>query len=300
MVKVTHGNGDISGYLHLAKGSVPSSLFSQAITKGELLGSLYTGSAIYLPHPGCTDIENYKFATACGCGYGTHLHFEANHLITIQGYSLQSISNAPYGTPYTSDNSSTCCGCLPASCCSGAATQADGSCSEFKWGDSDMSSAAAPRQCAEFGACETVDTSEPTSLTAVEEELNAADEPISWDREPPIASTASIPETMEASPGGADGVDSPAPVSVLAQRAPVEAQRTPPTSASYRILKSVLGSGGGAKSSTHYVLNTTQGQSSDLSRRTSASYVLVPGYWSRLISLTFEHQVYLPLISRNH
>jgi hypothetical protein len=113
MVVVSHSNGDKSGYLHLDKASIPSSLFNQSIPKGRIIGSLYTGSAIDNPASACTDITNYKFATACGCGYGTHLHFETNNLITIQGYSLSSISSSANGTIYTSDNSSSlsCCGC---------------------------------------------------------------------------------------------------------------------------------------------------------------------------------------------
>jgi surface antigen len=82
------------------------------------------------------------------------------------------------------------------------------------------------------------------------------------------------------------------PISV--HRTPIEPQRTPPASASYRIPRSVFGSGGGIKQSAHYVMNSTQGQSTDLSRRTSASYVLVPGYWSS--TTTGGYKVYLPLV----
>lgn len=88
----------------------------------------------------------------------------------------------------------------------------------------------------------------------------------------------------------------PTPISI--QRAPVEPQRTPPTSASYRIPKSVFGSGGGLKTSTHYVMNSTQGQSTDLSSRQSASYVLVPGYWSS--PATGGYKAYLPLVVKHH
>lgn len=80
-------------------------------------------------------------------------------------------------------------------------------------------------------------------------------------------------------------------------RPEVEPQRIPPVSSSYRIPKSVFGSGGGEKASTHYVINSTQGQSTDLSRRTSASYVLTPGYWS--LPTAGSHQVYLPLVVKN-
>lgn len=89
----------------------------------------------------------------------------------------------------------------------------------------------------------------------------------------------------------------PSPVSV--RRAPIKPQRIPPASASYRIPKSVFGSGGGTKTSTHYVMNSTQGQSTDLSRRTSASYMLWPGYWSRWTPATVEYRIYLPLVTKN-
>jgi hypothetical protein len=83
-------------------------------------------------------------------------------------------------------------------------------------------------------------------------------------------------------------------------RASVEAQRTPPASASYRIAKSVFGSGGGAKASTHYVMNSTRGQPTDLRRRHSTNYVLVSGYWSRWIWPTYEYEIYLPLVVKGH
>jgi hypothetical protein len=106
MVRVVHNNGaDISRYLHLAKSSVPSAKFNIQIPKGQIIGSLYTGSAKVSPAPAaCTDLSNYKYYTPCGCGYGTHLHFESNNLITIQGHSLSSISSAAAYTSYTSNN----------------------------------------------------------------------------------------------------------------------------------------------------------------------------------------------------
>jgi hypothetical protein len=94
-----------------------------------------------------------------------------------------------------------------------------------------------------------------------------------------------------------DELDSVAPP---AARASVKPQRTPPASANYQIAKSVFGSGGGEKTSTHYVINTTQGQATDLSRQHSASYVLVPGYWSRWIPPSYEYGIYLPLVVKGH
>jgi hypothetical protein len=82
-------------------------------------------------------------------------------------------------------------------------------------------------------------------------------------------------------------------------RHPVELQRTLPTSATYRISRSVFGAGGGEKSSASFAMNGTQGQSTDLNRRESISYVLVPGYWGRWYPV-LKFDVYLPLALRNH
>lgn len=112
MLKVTHPNGDVSGYLHLDKNSViakSAPMFNKTISKGYFLGNLYTGSAKYNPPAACLN-GTYKFATPCGCGTATHLHFESNHLITVQGTSLGTISSASNGTQYKSNN-----GALPPS-----------------------------------------------------------------------------------------------------------------------------------------------------------------------------------------
>jgi hypothetical protein len=92
------------------------------------------------------------------------------------------------------------------------------------------------------------------------------------------------------------GADSPPGLAWTA----AEPQRIPPASTTYRISKSVIGSGGGPKASTHYIMNSTQGQSTNLSRRQSASYVLVPGYWGRWIPLVYDFDVYLPVVTRDY
>ncbi|MBP6016336.1 MAG: hypothetical protein KA586_06415 [Candidatus Promineofilum sp.] len=105
MVKVTHADGVRSGYLHLSSGSIPSGHYNQNIPQAQVLGQAYTGSAKVNPHVACQpSLGSYKFATACGCGTDTHLHFEASSQISIQGNSLGSISSAPYRTAYTSTN----------------------------------------------------------------------------------------------------------------------------------------------------------------------------------------------------
>ncbi|MBN1919602.1 MAG: fibronectin type III domain-containing protein [Anaerolineae bacterium] len=104
MVKIEHPGGPQSGYLHLTRSTVPTAKFNTTIPRGEILGTAYAGSAIDNPHPACIPTTPYKFATACGCGTGTHLHFETNQKLTIQGFSMDSISSAANGTLYTSTN----------------------------------------------------------------------------------------------------------------------------------------------------------------------------------------------------
>jgi hypothetical protein len=193
----------------------------------------------------------------------------------------------------------TCCGCLPASCCSGTVAQADGSLSEFRWGESSPPNTATPGLCAAPGTCDAANFPEPASVSD-EEESNRAEEPVSWNHVLRITTTVSTTEPTGFPPDSVDPVDPPTIVSVPMKHAPVESQHTPPSSTSYRISRSVFGSGGGAKSSAHYVMNATQGQSTDLSWRASASYVLVPGYWSRWTPSTLALEVYLPLVTGNH
>ena len=54
----------------------------------------------------------------------------------------------------------------------------------------------------------------------------------------------------------------------------------PPASASYRIVRSVMGTGGGAKASASYALLGTSGQAFQTGVRQSASYRLSSGYWA--------------------
>jgi hypothetical protein len=240
-----------------------------------------------------------------------HLHFGVSDVNRSENqfgidpspyFSLALNWNDPnhVGWMHYMEHPSTCCGCLPASCCFGAATQTTGSYSEFIWGDSGISSTAKPRLCTAFGTCETADTPEPTSLAEGEKEVDTTEGLVSWNAGLPITTTARVTEPTEVFRKGTDPIDSPAISSVPALRTSVEPQRTPPASTNYRIPKSVFGSGGGQKTSTHFVMNTTQGQSTDLSRRTSASYVLVPGYWGAWSPRIFDHKVYLPLIVRSH
>jgi hypothetical protein len=212
-----------------------------------------------------------------------HLHFQAavgGSYANSEARNIWGIDQAPWDGCLWTDSSfcasppGACCGCLPASCCSKTTTESEGFPIEFRWDDG-----AAPGRVTsmESGGPEVYEAAEPAASAVVadtETQMRTADEPLAVE---------------------SDGAAAPIPAPV--QRVAME-PRTPPSSASYRIAKSVLGSGGGEKISTSYVMNGTQGQSTDLSRRASDSYVLVPGYWGRWIPRTFGYGVYLPLVSR--
>ncbi len=101
-VKILHSNGDISGYVHLDKATVPTLGFNKDVPKGFHLGVAYNGTA--KTAPSCSTFPNLQYSTPCGCGTGPHVHFEANKLITIQGFSLTEISNSTVNISYTSNN----------------------------------------------------------------------------------------------------------------------------------------------------------------------------------------------------
>ena len=112
----------------------------------------------------------------------------------------------------------------------------------------------------------------------------------------PSLPEVSVPATGTPAPGTAAGL----PASGLAMEGgPVEAQRTPPASGSYRIPRSVLSSGGSEKSSASFIMNSTLGQSTDLRRRESDGYVLIPGYWGRWYAVV-KLDLYLPLVVKRY
>lgn len=109
-----------------------------------------------------------------------------------------------------------------------------------------------------------------------------------WLKEPPTTPPEDPPPAL-----------SEANVAVIALQ-PVDPLRVPPASVHYLIPKSVFGSGGGPKTSAHYTMNGTQGQTTDLNRRQSANYAMAPGYWGQWALITFEYGVFLPLVTRSH
>jgi photosystem II stability/assembly factor-like uncharacterized protein len=117
---------------------------------------------------------------------------------------------------------------------------------------------------------------------------------------PPLYRSASGQDVIQpvGAPEPVTVTEPSAPGSPL-DREPVEAQRTPPASESYRISKSVFGSGGGVKSSASLIMNSTQGQATNLNRRESSSYVLIPGFWGRWYPVQ-KLEFYLPLVVKEH
>ena len=91
---------------------------------------------------------------------------------------------------------------------------------------------------------------------------------------PTAASSAS-------SSGPAEIESTPVPAAVR-----VDLNTAPPSSANYRLAHSVMGMGGGVKSSSSYILRWTIGQPFATGLRASSSYRLNSGYWGTFTSTT--------------
>jgi hypothetical protein len=182
----------------------------------------------------------------------------------------------------------TCCGCLPAECCAAALGDSSQLPTKIEWADPAGFNVNGAKR-APSATCERKAVELPARLAEGEVDLSLPDATILPEPERSVLTDALMPAPFAPPPAEAQP----------REWAAIEAQRTPPASAHYLIPKSVFGSGGGKKISTHYVLNGTQGQTTDLSRRVSASYVLVPGYWAASSPRVFDNKVYLPVILRN-
>jgi murein DD-endopeptidase MepM/ murein hydrolase activator NlpD len=256
-ITLRHPNGEYTLYYHIAYHSV---LFNEEdwVDAGTPIATQadvgYTCGTYGRPETGC---GSYHGSTTCG----THLHFEV-HGADGQWRKPRFCDGQggwfypETGLTYTAQD-------CPGDCC--CSSKLNDCASEQLISDTSDSF---PDEFAWSAIVESAFPPEPTPEPLASPDLISSSEP------------ALMEESLTL-----------APTSV--QRAPVAPQRTPPTSSNYRIPKSVFGSGGGPKTSTHYVMNSTQGQSTDLSRRTSASYVLVPGYWSS--RSTPHYHIYLPL-----
>jgi hypothetical protein len=61
----------------------------------------------------------------------------------------------------------------------------------------------------------------------------------------------------------------------------------------------LTGGGGGAASSAHYAVNLTVGQSA-IGTSDSTNYESCLGYWCGSAVAAVEHNIYLPIIMKNH
>lgn len=102
MWRVTHHDGERTGYLHLAVSSIDVSIDGQSIPRGWRLGDLYDGNA--QTGNGCPSGWTCQFDTPCGYGTGPHLHFTiSNQNATVDGNNINTVGNSP-GTAYVSSN----------------------------------------------------------------------------------------------------------------------------------------------------------------------------------------------------
>jgi hypothetical protein len=263
-VQIQDADGVVMGYSHIDRNTLESCIsVGVTIPRGQVLGSLRPDT--WSDNCGYTS-QNPSFA---------HVHWgiPTDRAVTVDGWTIQYPNNywekdGSYKYVWDSFPSTNqpVYGC-PNCCCSG------------------MQSA-----CSAGQSCQNKSDEFPTGF--VWETTTGTDMPqermAEAESEGPLK-PVDAPQTTE--------TDLEAiPPQAGVRRIPLESQRTPPTSTSFRIPKSVFGSDGRAKSSTHYVMNSTQGQSTNLSRRTSASYVLLPGYWGPSFS---SYRIYLPLVVRN-
>jgi len=105
----------------------------------------------------------------------------------------------------------------------------------------------------------------------------------------PTVAPEPFPATMLPSP-------TPAPVASQ-QQSVVQVNTTPPTSAHYMLARSVFGTGGGLRTSTHFVMQGTSGQTTGVDWRQSTDYVLRSGYWTW--EFAAHHTIYLPIVLRH-
>jgi murein DD-endopeptidase MepM/ murein hydrolase activator NlpD len=238
-----------------------------------------------------------------------HLHFGVSNVgLSYNQYGLDpspyfgmdlSWPSPPPWMYYVERPPSTCCGCLPANCCSTARAQTSNLLTTNVSSEASAFSSAKLWESTAAVTCQTERSEGGAALAERDMESGTSGGAPFVGGEPDITAEAPPYEAIEVLTADAVPID-PLPDEALALRVAVEPERIPPTSANYSIVKSVFGSGGGKKNSTHYVMNGTQGQTTDLSRRVSASYVLVPGYWGRWAPSTFEYAVYLPLVVESH
>lgn len=102
MWRITHHDGERTGYLHLAVSSIDTSIDGQSIPRGWRLGNLYDGNAQTANN--CPSGWTCQFATPCGYGTGPHLHFTiSDQNATVDGFNINTVGNSG-GAAYLSTN----------------------------------------------------------------------------------------------------------------------------------------------------------------------------------------------------
>jgi murein DD-endopeptidase MepM/ murein hydrolase activator NlpD len=261
-IKLSHPSGEITRYLHIAQNSVK-------VTVGQWVEA---GTVIATQSDVGHSCGSGRLETGCGSYHGdthcgTHVHFEVRS--SAGAYLKPRICDGQGGWFYPEYGDTHIATGCPENCCCSSRHSACGP-SQPGWG---FSTGALTAQPTGIG--------EPIVIPDAADHLELANA-----SEPQAISEVELDESS-------------APTSMAIHRHPVELQRTLPTSATYRISRSVFGAGGGEKSSASFAMNGTQGQSTDLNRRESISYVLVPGYWGQWYPI-LKFELYLPLALKNH
>lgn len=113
----------------------------------------------------------------------------------------------------------------------------------------------------------------------------------------PFALLPTLPLTLTPEPALTPATPSPTAGLVSIWQPVAQVNTTPPTSAHYTLARSILGTGGGLRTSTHFVMQGTSSQTTGVDWRQSTDYVLRSGYWTW--EFAAHHTIYLPIVLRH-
>ena len=268
---IVNGNARVwySGYGHLMKDSIPSGLgVGSAVCRGLKVG--------LLGHTGYSS--------------GPHLHYEIRNGNSYTYWDDPwGSSNPPYGatlwvggtTRPLGAKENTTCGCC------GCGTSVTGTQVTGLIDSTELYGPPAPQEASVPTLALPNEIGVPLGPQLLDEQLGLI-LPDEFTPNNPILDEARIWPTLDWSEVGQDAslgeaaekLSTPVPVAVLA-----ELNTTPPSSANYRISRSVMGMGGGLKISSSYRLLGTSGQPFATGPRVSSSYRLSSGYWGAAASV---------------
>ena len=274
-IRLRHSSGEVSRYLHIAQGSVTVAV-GQEVEAGTVIA---IQSDIGHSCGGGRDPKKCDGTPADTDPCGIHVHFEVRS--STNAYLKPRICDGQGGWFYPDYGETHVATSCPGNCCCSSRQGVWGA-SQPDWGFA----AGGP-------AIQSICTGDRSVAEAHADQLEQASA-----IQPQAVSEG---EPGERSPGDHPGSALQAVIQSIEtlHREPVEPRRMPPTSETYRVAKSVFGAGGGEKRSAGLIMNGTQGQSTDLSRRESSSYVLVPGYWARWYPVP-KVEVYLPVVLKSY